>query len=77
VDVSVAMEKNTQNKQNSVTSIKWLCACCGNCGNEDDEELYVTDDILEEASSRYQILPKKSKLRYRKQLKKLCVNENP
>jgi hypothetical protein len=43
----------------------------------DDEELYVTDDILEEASSRYQILPKKSKLRYRKQLKKLCVNENP
>jgi hypothetical protein len=43
----------------------------------DDEELYVTDGGLEEASSRYQMLPKKSKLRYRKELKKVCVNENP
>jgi hypothetical protein len=33
----------------------------------DDEELYVPDDVLEEASAtRYQILPKKSKLHYEK-----------
>jgi hypothetical protein len=31
----------------------------------DDEELYVPDDVLEEASAaKYQILPKKTKLRY-------------
>jgi hypothetical protein len=43
----------------------------------DDEELYVPDDVLEEASAaRYQMLPKKSKLRYKKKLEKLCVNEN-
>jgi hypothetical protein len=31
----------------------------------DDEELYVPDDVLEEASAvRYQMLPKKSKLHY-------------
>jgi hypothetical protein len=31
----------------------------------DDEELYVPDDVLEEASfANYQMLPKKSKLRY-------------
>jgi hypothetical protein len=34
---------------------------------EMDEELYVLDDVLEEASAaRYQMLPKKSKLRYLK-----------
>jgi hypothetical protein len=33
----------------------------------DDEELYVSDDVLEEASAaRYQMLPKKPKLRIRK-----------
>jgi hypothetical protein len=36
----------------------------------DDEELYIPDDVLEEASAaKYQILPKKTKLRYH--LKKL------
>jgi hypothetical protein len=35
-----------------------------------DEELYVPDEVLEEASAaRYQMLPKKSKLRYQKELK--------
>jgi hypothetical protein len=35
----------------------------------DDEELYVPDDVLEEPSAvRYQTLPKKSKLRSRKEL---------
>jgi hypothetical protein len=35
------------------------------------EELYVLEEILEEASAtRYQMLPKKSKLRYHKELKK-------
>jgi hypothetical protein len=64
------MEKNKiQNKQISVTSIKWL--------EMDDEELYVPDDILEDASaSRYQMLTKKSKLRNKKEVEKLCVNEN-
>jgi hypothetical protein len=37
----------------------------------DDEELYVPDDVLEEASAaRYQILPKKSKLSYQQELEK-------
>jgi hypothetical protein len=37
----------------------------------DDEEVYVADDVLEEASAaRYQMLPKKSKLRYQKELEK-------
>jgi hypothetical protein len=37
----------------------------------DDEELYVPDDVLEKASAaRYQMLPKKSKLRYQKELEK-------
>jgi hypothetical protein len=37
----------------------------------DDEKLYVPDDVLEEASvASYQMLPKKSKLRYQKQLEK-------
>jgi hypothetical protein len=36
----------------------------------DDEELYVPDDVLEEASAaRYQMLPKQSKLRYQKNCK--------
>jgi hypothetical protein len=43
----------------------------------DDEELYVTDDILEEASARYQMLPKKSKLRYQKELKKIMRERKP
>jgi hypothetical protein len=37
----------------------------------DDEELYVPDGVLEEAiAARYQMLPKKSKLRYQKELGK-------
>jgi hypothetical protein len=37
----------------------------------DDEKLYVPDNVLEEANAaRYQILPKKSKLRYQKVLEK-------
>jgi hypothetical protein len=46
----------------------------------DDEELLVPDDVLEEASAaRYEMLLKKSKLRYQKKVEKftqLCVNEN-
>jgi hypothetical protein len=43
----------------------------------DDEELHVPDDVLEEASvTRYQMLPKKSKLRYQKKLENLPENEN-
>jgi hypothetical protein len=54
------MEKNKiQNIQSSVTSIEWLCASCGNCENV----------------ARYQMLPKKSKLRYQKELENLRVNE--
>jgi hypothetical protein len=35
----------------------------------DDEEFYVPDDVLEEASAaRYQMLSKKSKLRYQRRL---------
>jgi hypothetical protein len=45
-----------------------------------DGELYVPDDVLEEASvARYQMLRKRSKLRYHKELEKftqLCQNEN-
>jgi hypothetical protein len=37
----------------------------------DDKELYVPDDVLEEArAARYQMLPKESKLRYQKELQK-------
>jgi hypothetical protein len=37
----------------------------------DDEELYVPDDVLEEASAgRHLMLPKKSKLRYQRELEK-------
>jgi hypothetical protein len=37
----------------------------------DDEELYVPDNVLEEANAaRYKMLPKKSKLRYQKALEK-------
>jgi hypothetical protein len=37
----------------------------------DDEELYVPDDVLEEATAaRHQMLPKISKLRYQKELQK-------
>jgi hypothetical protein len=36
-----------------------------------DEKLYVPDDVLEKVSAaRYQMLPKKSKLRYQKELEK-------
>jgi hypothetical protein len=39
--------------------------------------IYVPDDVLEETSAaRYQMLPKKSKLRYQKELEKLCANGN-
>jgi hypothetical protein len=38
------------------------------------EELYVPDDVLEEASAaRYQMLPKKSKLRYQTGLEKFTT----
>jgi hypothetical protein len=44
----------------------------------DDEELYVPDDILEEASAaRYQMLPKKSHLRYQKELEKFTSEWKP
>jgi hypothetical protein len=37
----------------------------------DDEGLYVPDDVLKEVSAaRYQMLPKKSKLLYHKELEK-------
>jgi hypothetical protein len=37
----------------------------------DDKELFVPDDILEKASAaRFQMLHKKSKLRYQKELEK-------
>jgi hypothetical protein len=37
----------------------------------DDEELHVPDDVPEEASAtRYQMLPKKSKLCYQKESQK-------
>jgi hypothetical protein len=37
----------------------------------DDEELYGPDDVLEETSAAsYQMFPKKSKLRYQKELEK-------
>jgi 1,2-phenylacetyl-CoA epoxidase PaaB subunit len=59
-----------QNKQISVLSIKW-CVQVVEIMEMDDEELYVPDDILEEASAaRYQMLPKKSHLRYQKELEK-------
>jgi hypothetical protein len=60
------MEKSQiQNKQSSVTSIKWLCVHVVEIVEMDDEELHVPDDVLEEASAaKYQILPKKTKLRY-------------
>jgi hypothetical protein len=36
-----------------------------------DEELYVPDDVLEEASvARCQMLPEKSKLRYQEEMEK-------
>jgi hypothetical protein len=37
----------------------------------DDEELYVPDDVMEEASAvTYQMLSKRLKLRYQKELEK-------
>jgi hypothetical protein len=37
----------------------------------DDEELYVRDEVLEEArAAKYQMVPTKSKLRYQKELEK-------
>jgi hypothetical protein len=43
----------------------------------DGEELYAPEDVLEEASAaRYQMLPKKLKLRNQKIWKNLRVNEN-
>jgi hypothetical protein len=42
-----------------------------------DEELYVPDDVLEEASvARCQMLPEKSNYVIRKKWKNLRVNEN-
>jgi hypothetical protein len=36
-----------------------------------DEDIYVPDDVLEKASvARCQMLPEKSKLRYRKEMEK-------
>jgi hypothetical protein len=43
----------------------------------DDEKLYLCDDVLEEASAAsHEMLPKKSKLRFRTNWKNLRVNEN-
>jgi hypothetical protein len=43
----------------------------------DVEELYVSDDILEEASAaKYQMVPTKSKLRYQKELEIFTVASN-
>jgi hypothetical protein len=40
----------------------------------DDEELYVLDDVLQEASAaRYQMLPIKSKLRYQEKMEKFTI----
>jgi hypothetical protein len=40
----------------------------------DDEEFYVPDDVLEEASAaKYQMVPTKSKLRYQKELEIFTV----
>jgi hypothetical protein len=37
----------------------------------DDEDLYIPNDVLEEASApSYQMLPKKSNFRYQKELEK-------
>jgi hypothetical protein len=36
----------------------------------DNKKLYVPDDVLKEPSARYQMLSKKSKLRYKKELEK-------
>jgi hypothetical protein len=59
LDGSVAIEKNKiQNKKSSVTSIKWLCARCGNCENGWWRVIS-------------QMLPRKSKLRYQKELGKI------
>jgi hypothetical protein len=62
---SVAMEKHKiQNKQSQYSD-------CVHVVEMDDEEFYVPDDVLEEASAaRYQMLPTKSKLRYEKELEK-------
>jgi hypothetical protein len=64
LDGSVATEKNkihTRNKQVEIVEM-------------DDEELYFPNDVLEAASAvRYQMLPKKSTLRYQKDLRE---NEN-
>jgi hypothetical protein len=44
---------------------------------KDDEVLYVPDDVLEEeCATRYQMLPKKSKLPYQEELEKFTRNEN-
>jgi hypothetical protein len=53
---------------------------CGRCENveKDHEELYVPGDGLGEASAaRYQMLPKKSKLRYQKELEKFTSEGKP
>jgi hypothetical protein len=42
----------------------------------DDEELYIPNDVLEEASDARDLLPKKSKLRYQKELEYLRENES-
>jgi hypothetical protein len=42
----------------------------------DDEELYVHNDVLEEAA-RYQMLTKKSKLRYHYELEKFTSEWKP
>jgi hypothetical protein len=43
-----------------------------------DEELYIPNDILEETSAaRYQMLSKKSKLRYHKELEKFTSECKP
>jgi uncharacterized protein YvpB len=70
---SVAMEKYTiQNKQ----SLRG-CVHVVEIVEMDDEELYVSDYVLEEASAaRYQMLPKKPKLRIRKNWTNLQTEKN-
>jgi hypothetical protein len=43
----------------------------------DYDELYVPDNVLEEASAAsYQMMPKKSKLRFQKDLEKFTSEKN-
>jgi hypothetical protein len=61
LDGSAALERKIQNKQRSGSDRVDVVEIM----DIDGEELYVPDDVLEETgAARYQMLPKKSKLRY-------------